>query len=69
MGAYKHYKLTEEDWRNREKWDAYVAAACEMVERTSVENAPWILVEANDKNHARIKVMKTVARALQKAVG
>jgi polyphosphate:AMP phosphotransferase len=65
---YKQYKLTEEDWRNREKWDAYVAAACDMIERTSTEEAPWVLVEANDKNHARIKVMKTVARALEKAL-
>ena len=65
---YKQYKLTEEDWRNRDKWDAYLAAACEMIERTSVEHAPWVLVEANDKNYARIKVMKTVAKALTRAV-
>jgi polyphosphate:AMP phosphotransferase len=66
---YKQYKLTEEDWRNRDKWNAYLAAACEMIERTSVENAPWVLVEANDKNYARIKVMKTVAKALKRAIG
>lgn len=66
---YKQYKLTEEDWRNRDKWDAYLAAACDMIERTSMENAPWVLVEANDKNYARIKVMKTVAKALRQAVG
>lgn len=66
---YKQYKLTEEDWRNREKWEAYEAAACEMIERTSTENTPWVLVEANDKNHARLKILKTVARALDKAVG
>jgi len=66
---YKQYKLTEEDWRNREKRDAYVAAACDMVERTSTHDAPWVLVEANDKNYARIKVLKTVAQALEKAVG
>jgi polyphosphate:AMP phosphotransferase len=66
---YKQYKLTEDDWRNRDKWDAYLAAACEMIERTSVENAPWVLVEANDKNYARIKVMKTVAKALERAIG
>ncbi|MBI2962471.1 MAG: polyphosphate:AMP phosphotransferase [Deltaproteobacteria bacterium] len=65
---YKQYKLTEEDWRNREKWDAYVAAACEMIERTSTESAPWVLVEADDKNHARIKVMKSVHRALKSAL-
>jgi polyphosphate:AMP phosphotransferase len=66
---YKQYKLTEEDWRNREKWDAYVAAACDTVERTSTHDAPWVLVEANDKNYARIKVLKTVAQALEDAVG
>ncbi|HET7343433.1 MAG TPA: polyphosphate:AMP phosphotransferase [Methylomirabilota bacterium] len=66
---YKQYKLTVEDWRNRDKWDAYVAAACEMIERTSMENAPWVLVPADDKNYARIKVMKTVARALTTALG
>jgi polyphosphate:AMP phosphotransferase len=66
---YKQYKLTEEDWRNREKWDAYVVAACDMVERTSTHDAPWVLVEANDKNYARIKVLKSVAQALEKAFG
>lgn len=66
---YKQYKLTEEDWRNRDKWDAYRAAADDMFENTSTPYAPWILVEANDKNHARIKVLKTVAEALEEAVG
>lgn len=66
---YKQYKLTEEDWRNRDKWGAYQAAADDMFANTSTDYAPWILVEANDKNHARIKVMKTVADALEEAVG
>jgi polyphosphate kinase 2 (PPK2 family) len=66
---YKQYKLTEEDWRNRDKWDAYVAAACDMVERTGTATAPWVLVEANDKYWARIKVMKTVRDALKKRFG
>ena len=61
---YKQYKITEEDWRNRAKWDAYEAAALEMFEKTSTSEAPWILVEANDKQYARVKVMKEVARAL-----
>jgi polyphosphate kinase 2 (PPK2 family) len=64
---YKQYKLTEEDWRNRAKWDAYEAAACDMIERTSTDLAPWTLVEANDKNWARIKVMRTVCDRLQAA--
>jgi polyphosphate:AMP phosphotransferase len=67
--GYKRYKLTPEDWRNREKWDAYVAAACDMFERTSSEIAPWTLVEANDKYHARLKVLRTVEAALEAAVG
>jgi len=66
---YKQYKITEEDWRNRKKWDAYEAAACDMIERTSSDASPWILVEANDKNWARIKVMKTVSRRLKRSLG
>jgi polyphosphate kinase 2 (PPK2 family) len=62
---YKQYKITEEDWRNRAKWDAYEAAACEMIERTSTEHAPWILVEGNDKRWARIKILSNVVEALE----
>jgi polyphosphate:AMP phosphotransferase len=61
---YKQYKLTQEDWRNREKFGAYEAAACEMIERTSTEKAPWVLVEGNDKKWARIKVLKAVVDRL-----
>jgi polyphosphate:AMP phosphotransferase len=66
---YKQYKLTEDDWRNRERWDAYTAAACDMIERTSTESSPWVLVSAEDKNHARVEVLQAVYRALDKAVG
>jgi polyphosphate:AMP phosphotransferase len=62
--AYKQYKLTEDDWRNRRKWDAYEAAACDMIEKTSSEAAPWVLVEGDDKNWARAKVLRTVAERL-----
>ncbi len=62
---YKQYKITEEDWRNREKWNAYVAAACDMIEKTGSGKLPWIVVPANSKNFARIAVMKAVARALE----
>jgi polyphosphate kinase 2 (PPK2 family) len=62
---YKQYKLTEEDWRNREKWDAYEAAACDMVERTSTTHAPWTLVEGNDKQWGRVKVVETVSQRLR----
>jgi polyphosphate:AMP phosphotransferase len=65
---YKQYKLTEEDWRNREKWGAYEAAACDMIEKTSTELAPWVLVEANDKQHARVKVLKNVCETIEKAL-
>lgn len=56
----KNWKLTPEDWRNREKWPQYKDAVETMIERTTTEKAPWILVEANDKKFARLKVMRTV---------
>jgi polyphosphate:AMP phosphotransferase len=62
---FKRFKITEEDWRNRKKWDAYHRAVCDMVERTSTGLAPWTLVEANDKNHARVKVLRTVCEQLE----
>jgi polyphosphate:AMP phosphotransferase len=66
---YKKWKLTDEDWRNREKWDLYEQAVNDMVERTSTRFAPWTLVEANSKAYARVKVMRTVADALERALG
>src|SRR5262249_37429466 len=66
--AFKRFKITDEDWRNRKKWDAYETAVCDMVDRTSTSIAPWTLVEANNKYHARIKVLKTVCRALEDAL-
>lgn len=66
--AFKRFKITEEDWRNRKKWDAYELAVCDMVDRTSTALAPWTLVEANNKYHARLKVLKTLARALEAAL-
>lgn len=62
---YKHYKLTEEDWRNREKWNLYDLAVNDMVERTSTRFSPWILVEANNKRYARIKVLETLCDRLE----
>lgn len=62
---YKQYKINAEDWRNREKWDAYEAAACEIFEKTSSEASPWVLVEANDKPWARVKVLKAVTDRLE----
>ena len=66
---FKQYKITEEDWRNREKWDAYLAGACDMIERTSTETAPWTRVAGEDKHWARVQVVETVARRLESEVG
>ena len=63
--AFKRFKITKEDWHNRKKWDAYQLAVCDMVERTSTGNAPWTLVEANDKNYARIKILKTLCERVE----
>jgi len=61
----KQWKITDEDWRNREKWDLYEEAVNEMIDRTSTEGAPWIVVEGNSKYYARVKVLKTVVDALE----
>ena len=66
--GFKRFKITEEDWRNRKKWDDYEAAVCDMVDRTSTEIAPWTLVEANDKNYARIKILKTLCQRIEAAM-
>jgi polyphosphate:AMP phosphotransferase len=62
---HKRFKITKEDWRNRDKWDDYERAVCDMVDRTSTEEAPWTLVEANNKYFARIKVLKTLCKAIE----
>ena len=63
--GFKRFKITEEDWRNRKKWDQYESAVCDMVERTSTQHAPWTLVEANDKQFARIKILKTLCKRIE----
>ncbi|WP_305045219.1 polyphosphate:AMP phosphotransferase [Geoalkalibacter sp.] len=63
--GFKRFKITDEDWRNREKWEDYEQAVCDLVDRTSSDIAPWTLVEANDKRHARIKVLKTLCKRLE----
>jgi AMP-polyphosphate phosphotransferase len=65
---HKRFKITEEDWRNREKLDDYSNAVADMVDRTSTEIAPWTLVEANDKRFARVKVLRTLNDALEEAI-
>ena len=62
----KEWKITDEDWRNREKWDAYEAAVNEMLVRTSTDYAPWTIVEGNNKYYARLKVLKTVIEMFEK---
>ena len=64
----KQWKITDEDWRNREKWDQYEEAVNEMLIRTSTTYAPWIVVEGNDKRYARAKVLQTVVDALEKKI-
>jgi polyphosphate kinase 2 (PPK2 family) len=64
--GYKAWKLTDEDWRNREKWGAYEDAAEEMLVKTSTTLAPWTLVEANDKYWARVKVLSQLVEVLSK---
>jgi len=62
---HKRWKLTEEDWRNREKWDEYDWAVNDIVEHTSTHSAPWVLVEGNDKRFSRIKVISTFCDRLE----
>ena len=66
---FKRYKLTEDDWRNRERWDDYLRAADEMFERTHTEIAPWVLVSAEQKRYARLVVLSTVVDRLREAFG
>lgn len=63
--GFKRFKITDEDWRNREKWEAYEKAVCDMVERTSNTRAPWTLVEANNKYYARIKILQTLCKRIE----
>ena len=66
--GFKRFKITEEDWRNRNKWGDYEQAVCDMIDRTSTEIAPWTLVEANDKCYARVKILKTLCTRIEAAL-
>jgi polyphosphate kinase 2 (PPK2 family) len=66
QNPYKKWKLTEEDWRNRDKWPLYTEAANDMFEKTDKKNAPWVLIEGNDKNYARIQVLKETIKHIKK---
>jgi polyphosphate kinase 2 (PPK2 family) len=65
---FKRYKITPEDWRNRQKWDAYKVAVNDMVAHTSTEFAPWTLVAGEDKKFARIQILKTLCERLETAL-
>ncbi|MGA2147776.1 MAG: hypothetical protein ABSH49_22745 [Bryobacteraceae bacterium] len=67
--GYKAWKLTDEDWRNRDKWRAYEEAVEEMLVKTSTTAAPWTLIEGNDKNWARTKVLSRLVEVLAKDLG
>ena len=62
---FKNFKITPDDWRNRDKWDAYAAAANEMLARTDTAHAPWHLVSANDKRYARLQVLRHIVDAME----
>jgi polyphosphate:AMP phosphotransferase len=66
--AYKRHKITEEDYRNREKWDEYTAAVDQMVVRTSTATAAWHIISGNDKRNARLEVLDAVVRSLTRAL-
>ncbi len=66
--AFKRFKITEEDWRNREKSESYHTAVCDMIDRTSTGLAPWTIVEANDKSFARVKILRTICERLERAL-
>ena len=64
----KQWKITDEDWRNREKWDEYEVAVNEMLQKTNTEYAPWHILESVDKKYARIKALKIVIEEIKKYV-
>ncbi|HUO44017.1 MAG TPA: polyphosphate:AMP phosphotransferase [Burkholderiales bacterium] len=65
---FKKFKITAEDWRNRKNWSAYERGVCDMIERTSSELAPWVLVPADDKHAARIQILQTLCRRVEAAL-
>jgi len=65
---HKRWKITDEDWRNREKWDQYWEAVSDMIDRTSTAHAPWTIIEANNKRYARIKALRVVVERLTQAL-
>ena len=68
VDTVKNWKLTDEDWRNREKWDVYLEAVEDMLEKTSTLYAPWTVIEGNSKLYARIKTLKTVCKFIESRI-
>ena len=66
---HKQHKITEDDWRNRERWEDYERAVLDMLALTSTPNAPWILVAANDKRYARVQILRALCDRLEQALG
>ena len=64
---YKHWKINDEDWRNRRKWEEHNSAAEDMFEKTSTEDGPWAVIAANYKWYARLRVLKTVVEIMERA--
>jgi len=62
---YKQWKITDEDWRNREKWDQYYQAVGEMIQRTSTTYAPWTIVEGDSKTWARVRALQAAVDAVK----
>ena len=65
---HKRYKITAEDWRNRDRWDDYIEAASDMIDRTSTSLAPWAVIEADDKHLARVRVIEEITRRIEEAL-
>ena len=65
----KQWKITDEDWRNREKWDIYEKYIDTMIEKTSTKAAPWTIIEGNDKKYARVQAMKTIIEKIEERLG
>jgi AMP-polyphosphate phosphotransferase len=68
LDPFRSYKLTEEDWRNRAKWNEYSSAVEDMLLHCSTNYAPWTVVEANDKLYARVKVLRTVVQRVEQGL-
>lgn len=64
QSPFKSFKITPEDWRNRDKWAAYTTAANDMFDLTHTSSAPWHVIAANDKKYARVTVLETIVTAL-----